>query len=110
MNITNTANLSWAGMSKHLNTQSQGQLDPKIQSTTSAQGQGAISRSETIALLIGAVVTNVLPNGNLIISGRQEVLVNFELRILNISGIIQPGDISADNSISYDRIAEARIA
>ncbi len=110
MNITNTANLSWAGMTKHLNTQSTGQLDPKIQSTTSAQGQGAISRSETIDLLVGAVVTAVLPNGNLIVSGRQEVLVNYELRELLVSGIIQPGDIRADNSISYEKIAEARIA
>jgi len=107
MNITNTANLTW---NKGLNQQSTGQLDPKIQSTTSAAGQGAISRSETITLLIGAVVTCVLPNGNLVVSGRQEVLVNYELRELIIAGIIQPGDISADNSISYDKIAEARIS
>lgn len=110
MNITNTANLSWSGMSKHLNTQSTGQLDPKIQSTTTAQGQGAITRSENIDLRVGAVVNAVLPNGNLIVVGRQEVLVNYELRELLISGIIQPGDIAADNSISYDKIAEARIS
>ncbi len=111
MNVTNTANLTWQGLSgNHLNTQSTGQLDPKIQSTSQAQGQGAISRSETITLLIGAVVTSVMPNGNLIVSGRQEVLVNFELRELIISGIIRPRDISTDNTIAYDKIAEARIS
>lgn len=107
MNITNTANLTW---NKGLNQQSTGQFDPKVESTSKTQGQGAIARSETIMLSIGAVVTCVLPNGNLIVSGRQEVLVNFELRELIIAGIIQPGDISADNSISYDKIAEARIS
>ena len=107
MNITNTANLTW---NKGINQQSTGQLDPKIQSTTTAAGQGGISRSETITLLIGAVVTRVLPNGNLVVSGRQEVLVNYELRELIITGIAQPGDIAANNSISYDKIAEARIS
>jgi flagellar L-ring protein precursor FlgH len=110
LDITNTANLSWSGMTKHLNTQSTGQLDPKIQSTTSSQGQGAISRSETLTLLVGAVVTAVLPNGNLIVSGRQEVMVSFEIRELIISGIVRPRDIATDNSISYDKIAEARIS
>ncbi len=107
MNITNTANLTW---NKGINQQSTGQLDPKIQSTTTAAGQGAISRSETITLLVGAVVTRVLPNGNLVVSGRQEVLVNFEMRELIVTGIVQPGDIAASNSISYDKIAEARIS
>lgn len=107
MNITNTANLS---SGKSLNYQSTGQLDPKFQSTSHAQGTGGVSRSESIDLLVGAVVTCVLPNGNLIISGRQETLVNYELRELIIAGIVQPGDIAADNSISYEKIAEARIS
>jgi flagellar L-ring protein FlgH len=107
MNVTETINLNW---SKQFNAQSTGQFDPKIQSTSHAQGQGGVSRSESIDLRVGAVVTCVLPNGNLIVSGRQEILVNYELRELMIAGIVQPGDIAADNSISYDKIAEARIS
>jgi flagellar L-ring protein precursor FlgH len=84
------------------------QLDAKASSNT--QGQGTIDRSEQIQLSVAAVVTDVLPNGNLLVSGSQEVRVNYELRLLNVAGIIRPRDISKDNSISYNKIAEARIS
>lgn len=78
--------------------------------TSSAKGEGTTDRSEKIRLSVAAVVTDVLPNGNLIVSGSQEVRVNFELRLLNVAGIVRPRDISRDNTISYDKVAEARIS
>ncbi len=81
-----------------------------VAASSSAQGQGNIDRSEKIQLSVAAVVTDVLPNGNLLISGSQEVRVNFELRLLTVSGIVRPRDIGRDNTIGYDKIAEARIA
>lgn len=85
-----------------------GQLDSTSKSNYT--GQGTMNRSEQIQLSIAAVVSGVLPDGNLIVSGSQEVRVNYELRILNIAGIVRPRDIAKDNTISYDKIAEARIS
>ena len=92
------------------NTMTQWNPQADLTSSSTAQGQGSIDRSENIKLSVAAVVTDVLPNGNLIISGSQEVRVNYELRLLNVAGIIRPIDISRNNTISYDEIAEARIS
>ena len=87
-----------------------GGIDPKVNSTTDTKSEGQIQRSESIDLLVAAVVTGVLPNGNLMIAGTQEVQVNYELRVLSVAGVVRPRDIATDNSISYDKIAEARIS
>jgi flagellar L-ring protein precursor FlgH len=84
--------------------------DGSLGRTTSTDSKGAIVRSESIDLLVAAVVSEVLSNGNLVISGTQEVRVNSEVRVLNVAGVIRPRDISADNTISYDKIAEARVS
>lgn len=76
---------------------------------TKNSGTGSIDRKEDIKLKIAAVVTQVLPNNNLVIRGSQQVTVNFEMRELQINGIIRPEDISSINTISYEKIAEARI-
>jgi len=81
-----------------------------LSSSASSQGQGNIDRSEQIQVSVAAIVTRVLPNGNLVISGSQEVRVNYELRQLTVAGIVNPLDISLNNTVAYDRIAEARIS
>jgi flagellar L-ring protein precursor FlgH len=78
--------------------------------STSAKGEGSIDRSEKLHLSVAAVVTEVLPDGNLLVSGSQEVRVNHEVRVLTIAGIVRTLDIASNNSISYDKIAEARIS
>jgi len=72
-------------------------------------GGGTTNRSETINMTMAAIVTQVLPNGNLMIRGRQEVRVNFEMRELIVTGMIRPEDIARDNSIQHSQIAEARV-
>ncbi len=73
-------------------------------------GTGSVDRSENISIRLAAVVLQVLPNGNLAVAGRQEVRVNGDLRELQVAGVIRPEDIRSDNTISWDKIAEARIS
>lgn len=80
------------------------------QSSSSSEGEGEIERTEEINMEIAAVVTQVMPNGNMVIQGRQETRVNAELRELMLTGIVRPQDISADNTIAYQQIAEARLS
>jgi len=79
-------------------------------SATSNVGNGEVDREEDINIRIAAVVTQKLPNGNLVLYGRQEVRVNFEVREIVVGGVIRAADITATNTISYDQMAEARIA
>ena len=81
-----------------------------VGSTSNYKGTGAIDRSERLSLRIAAVVTEVLENGNLIISGSQEVRVNDEVRVLQVAGIVNPLDVSRANTVEYEKIAEARIS
>lgn len=93
-----------------LGLNSSGRTSTDIQSTSSTTGKGDIQRSEKIKMSIAAIVTQTMPNGNLLISGSQEIRVNYELRVLQIAGVIKQEDISKDNRIAYDKIAEARVS
>lgn len=105
-NLTN-----FFGLEKYLTASS---IDPanvvKMGSDTSNVGAGSIDRSEDINLTLAALVTQILPNGNMVIAGHQQVRVNGELRDLQISGIVRTEDITADNTVDLSQIAEARLS
>ena len=107
---TNSTGLKWDVGAKLLGWKPSTNGDLSTDSDTSSKGKGSTKRSEKLNLLVAAVVTGVLENGNLLISGSQEVRVNHEIRILNVAGIVRPQDVNAKNTISYDKIAEARIS
>jgi len=111
---SDTANLTnFFGFESHLANWLPKAVNPSslvdAASATSNDGKGSIARQEQINIQLAATITQVLPNGNLVIQGKQQVSVNFDVRELTISGIIRPQDIDSTNSIAYNQIAEARI-
>jgi flagellar L-ring protein precursor FlgH len=88
-----------------------GALDPAIDASSNSanNGDGSIRRQEKVTLQVAATVVRVLPNGHLVIAGNQEMRVNSELRDLQVAGVIRPEDISRRNTITYEKIADARI-
>jgi flagellar L-ring protein precursor FlgH len=79
-------------------------------STSKYDGSGSVDRKENLKTNVAAVVTQTLPNGNLVVEGKQEIRVNFEIRELIVAGIVRPEDIQSDNTIDSSKIAQARIA
>jgi flagellar L-ring protein FlgH len=72
-------------------------------------GQGTTTRGTTITATVTAEVTAVLPNGNLVVQGVKEILVNSEKQIITVRGIVRPDDLSPLNSVSSDRVARMEI-
>lgn len=117
---SNRASTTQAGVSNFLGLESSlgkilpGGFDPAkaigTNSTFTNAGGGSVSRSEKISLTIAAVVSQVMPNGNMVIQGTQEVRTNAELRQLTVAGIVRPEDISSTNTVRHTQIAEARIS
>ena len=89
-------------------------IDPsrlvQANSNSAVNGNGATRRNESITIRVAATISQILPNGNFVLTGRQQMRVNSELRDVTVGGVIRPQDIASDNTVRHDRLAEARIA
>ncbi|HEY3917784.1 MAG TPA: flagellar basal body L-ring protein FlgH [Stellaceae bacterium] len=81
-----------------------------ITGATNNDGKAEINREEQVTLEVAALVTQVLPNGNLVVQGHQEIRVNYEVRDLQVTGVLRPQDISSINTVPLDKLAEARVS
>jgi flagellar L-ring protein FlgH len=81
-----------------------------VTGATNNDGKATINREEQVTLEVAALVTQVLPNGNLVVQGHQEIRVNYEVRDLQIAGVLRPQDISSINTVPLDKLAEARVS
>lgn len=81
-----------------------------VTGATNNDGKASINRQEQVTLEVAAIVTQVLPNGNLVVQGHQEIRVNYEVRDLQVTGVLRQQDISSTNTIPLDKLAEARVS
>lgn len=114
-NNNQTANLArFFGYEASLGNLFPAEVDPSdlinLSNTPNYTGDGKTTRTEKMQFKMATTIMQILPNGNYVISGRQEIRANFENRELILTGIIRPADISSTNTIDYDKIAEARIS
>ncbi len=81
----------------------------KLTGETQLQGQGTTSRTSTLTTTITAAVTEVLPNGNLVVQGEKEIVVNSERQLVVMRGIVRPDDLSSINQIASDQVARLEV-
>jgi flagellar L-ring protein precursor FlgH len=76
---------------------------------TSLNGQGTTSRQTTLTATLTARVTDVLPNGYLVIEGHKTVLVNSENQVVTLRGVIRPVDLSTANTVASDSVGQMEL-
>ncbi len=83
--------------------------DARISFGGGFSGRGEVRRSERLLTQLSVTIDDILPNGDLVVLGRQQVRVNGERTDIAVRGRVRPADIASDNSILSSRIAGAEI-
>jgi flagellar L-ring protein precursor FlgH len=78
-------------------------------SSNKFQGQGASAANNEFSGTIAVTVVEVLPNGNLLVSGEKQIAINQGEEFIRFSGVVNPTTIGAANSVSSTQVADARI-
>lgn len=80
-----------------------------LSTNTSLDGEGTTSRQTTFTTTLAARVTQVLPNGNLVVEGAKDIQVNSERQNVVVRGVVRPADIDTTNTVRSDHMAEVEV-
>lgn len=85
---------------------------PRLDAESSHElgGSATLSKRGTFQARLTAMVVDVLPNNNLVVSGRREVRVDGEVKLIEFSGVVRKYDISAANTVASELVADARVS
>jgi flagellar L-ring protein precursor FlgH len=74
------------------------------------KGSGTTSRQTVLSTTLGTRVVQVLPNGYLVVEGVKEIRVSAEQQVIAVRGVVRPADLSPDNIVRSDRIAQLEVS
>ena len=81
----------------------------EIEGSRKLDAKADAQKSGLFTAVVPSSVIDVLPNGNLLVNGRRRIFIDQDEKTIEITGIVRPIDISAENTVQSDQIAEARI-
>ncbi len=108
---TSAGRTSNLGLTGQLNTgkATSPSLSATAGTTNNFSGTGSTANNGTVNTKISATVDSVLANGNLVIDGSRQIIINGQEQTVHIKGIVRPADIAADNSVLSYNISQAQI-
>mgnify|MGYP002783828774 CR=1 FL=1 len=74
-----------------------------------SQGQGETTRNSTLSTTVSARVVEVLPNGDLVVEGAKETMINSERQVVEIRGVVRWNDLTPFNQVRSDRLAQLEV-
>ena len=81
-----------------------------FQSSNTSEGEGSVERKHHATATLACLITEVLPNGNLVIEGTRDIRTSEETLQFQLIGVIRPQDVTSENQISSQLIANAEIS
>ena len=85
-------------------------LDTTLAGSNTFAGAGSATQGNSLVGSLTVTVTNVESNGNLVVEGDKSLKLNQGDEFIHISGVIRPADISTNNTVTSDRLADAHIS
>ena len=86
-----------------------GGLDTSASGSNDLSAKGGANAANTFNGVITVTVVDVLPNGNLLLSGEKQMLINQGTEFIRFSGVVNPRTVSANNTVPSTQVADARI-